>query len=334
MSGSMRNELLGYLLGALDKDEHAQVESKLASDHGLQGDADLLRKGLAPLEADQKHFEPPADLWRRTVEYVMLRAGLHGVGPAPHATAVTRPSPAWTEAAAPTRRWRMADVSVAAGILVAALSVVVPALIQSRANANRLACQERLQTAHSGIASFAGLHNGALPVASLSEGFAGKAGIYAPRLRDAGHFISDESVICPASKLAAEEFAIPSMKELESARGQKLARMVQQMGGSYAFAIGYREGGRYRPLTLRAGANFPLMADSPDENGRPKGHHGACGQNVLFSDGRVVYIYSRCWPGSRDHNIFANENGELDAGVGIDDSVLLPSHFGPRVREE
>jgi hypothetical protein len=332
MSGSMRNELLGYLLGALEKDEHAQVESKLAGDRALQSDADLLRKGLAPLDADRSQFEPPADLWRRTVEYVMLRAGLYGDAPPADAAVVTRPGRTWSDAAAPTRRWRMADVSVAAGILVAAMSVVVPAIVQSRANAQRIACQERLQQAYAGIVNFAGLRNGALPVASPSEGFEGKAGIYAPRLRATGNLDSDQSVICPGSELAAEEFSIPSIKELESASGQKLARLIHVMGGSYAFAIGYREDGRYRPLVLRIGSTFPLMADLPDENGRPKGHHGGCGRNVLTSDGRVIYIYARCWSGMRDKNIYANDNNEFDAGIGIDDHVILPSHFGPRLR--
>jgi hypothetical protein len=328
MSGSMRNELLGYLLGALDKDEHAQVESKLASDRGLQSDADLLRKGLAPLAADQKHFEPPADLWRRTVDYVMLRAGLHGVGAT---DTVTRPSPAWTDSPAPTRRWRMADVTVAAGILVAAMSVVVPAVIQSRTNSQRIACQGRLQETYAGLASFAGLHNGVLPVASMSEGYQGKAGVYAPLLREAGHLPSDASVVCPGSDLADEEFEIPSLKQLESARGRELVRLVRRMG-SYAIAIGYCENGQYRPLRLRAGSNFPLMADLPDENGQPKGHHGGCGQNVLMSDGRAIYVYVRCWPENRDHNIYTNDDGDQDAGVRREDIVLMPPELGPRLR--
>lgn len=330
----MRNELLGYLLGALDNEEHAQVESKLASDHALQSDANLLRKGLAPLEADEKHFEPPVDLWRRTVEYVMLRAGLHGVGPAANAAAVTRPSPAWTDGPAPTRRWRMTDVSVAAGILVAAMSVVVPAVIQSRANAQRLACQGRLQDTYKGFKSFAGLHNGVLPVASASEGYQGKAGYYAPLLRDAGYLENDQSVVCPESDLAAEDFEVPSLKQLESARGRELVRLIRRMGGSYAIAIGYIENGRYRPLRLRIGSNFPLLADLPDENGQPKGHHGGCGQNVLMSDGRTIYIYVRCWPETRDNNIFANDDGDQDAGVRREDNVLVPGDLGPTVRDK
>jgi hypothetical protein len=295
----------------------------------LQGDVELLRKGLAPLEADHEPFEPPADLWRRTVEYVMLRAGLGGTAFPADAAAVARPSPVWTDGPAPTRRWRMADVTVAAGILVAAMSVVVPAVIQSRANAQRVACADRLQQTHAGLASFAEMHNRRLPVATVSDGAHGKAGIYAPLLRDAGYLTSDNSVFCPGAEPPDNEFTIPSLKELESAKGRELLRLIRRMGGTYAIGIGYRENGKYRPLMLRLDDNFPLMADLADENGKPKGHHGGCGQNVLMSDGRVIYIYARCWPRNRDNNIYANDEGKLDAGMRRDDSVLAPSHSGP-----
>ena len=71
----MRNELLGYLVGALEKDEQAQVASKLHSDNQLQSEMEILRRGLVPLEADGERFEPPADLWRRAVEYVDASCG-------------------------------------------------------------------------------------------------------------------------------------------------------------------------------------------------------------------------------------------------------------------
>ena len=182
-------------------------------------------------------------------------------------------------------------------------------------NAQRVACSDRLQESHEGLASFAEMRNGVLPMASASDGAYGKAGIYAPLLRNAGYLPGDESVLCPDSEPPDEEFAIPSLKQLESAKGRELLQLIRSMGGTYAIGIGYRENGRYRPLRMRRGANFPLMADLPDENGKPKGHHGGCGQNVLMVDGRVIYIYTRCWPVNRDDNIYANDEGKMDAGM-------------------
>ena len=331
----MRNELLGYLIGALETDERVQVENELASNDQLRVQMELLRRGLTPLEADGERIDPPVGLARRTIDFVFLRLALQAQGPGPNEPAVTRPQFNWTDRPAPTRRWRMVDVSVAAGILVAALSVVVPAIIQSRANAERLACQNRMQSTYSGIAQYAGMHNGALPIAKVSDGFEGKAGIYAPLLRQAGYLDQEELVVCPGSELATEAakegYRVPTIDELRKANGQELERLMRRMGGSYAFAIGYREDGKYRTLVLRPGASFPLMADLPGENGKPVGHHGGCGRNVLTSDGRTVYIHTCCW-GTRDH-LFANDEGEVDAGTGKHDSVLTWSHKGPRMAE-
>ncbi|MEX2139515.1 MAG: hypothetical protein WD894_09660 [Pirellulales bacterium] len=331
----MRNELLGYLLGALETNERAKVENELASDDRLRSEMELLRRGLTPLEADGDRFDPPIGLARRTIEFVFLRLALQAEGPAANEPAVTRPQSNWSDQPAPTRRWRMVDISVAAGILVAALSVVVPAIIQSRANTQRLACQDRMKSTYSGIAKYADLHNGKLPIATVSAGFDGKAGIYAPLLRQAGYLEQEESVLCPGSELASEvageAYRVPSIEELRKASGLELNRLIRRMGGSYAFAIGYRENGRYRTLVMRPGANFPLMADLPGENGKPIGHHGGCGRNVLTADGRIVYIPTCCW-GTRD-NLFANDDGEVDAGTSKHDNVLTPSDRGPRVSE-
>jgi anti-sigma-K factor RskA len=331
----MRNELLGYLVGALETDERAQVESELAGSNQLRGEVELLRRSLTPLEIDGEPIDPPAGLARRTIDFVFLHLALQVQGPAANQPAVSRPQPNWSDRPAPTRRWRMVDMSVAAGIMVAALSVVVPAIIQSRANAERIACQNQLRSTYDGIAKYADLHNGALPIAKVSAGFDGKAGIYAPLLRQAGYLESEASVVCPGSELASEAagegYRVPSMDELRKASGQELERLVKRMGGSYAFAIGYREDGKYRRLVLRPGSNFPLMSDLPGKDGKPLGHHGACGRNVLTSDGRIVYIHTCCW-GTRD-NLYANDDGEVDAGTGRHDSVLMWSDQGPRFSE-
>src|SRR5688500_13521918 len=120
MSSSMRNELLGYLLEALDADEQRRVDGELRNDHQLRSEMELLGKGLTPLDADAGHLEPPAGLARRTIDFVFSGSALSGsawqtAAPAAGTPAVERPGPAWTEPAAPTRRWRFVDLSVAAG---------------------------------------------------------------------------------------------------------------------------------------------------------------------------------------------------------------------------
>jgi len=69
----MREQLLGYLLGALEPHEHAEVAAKLAADENWRRELDLLAKSLAPLE--DEHHEPPADLAKKTCNYVAERRG-------------------------------------------------------------------------------------------------------------------------------------------------------------------------------------------------------------------------------------------------------------------
>jgi hypothetical protein len=339
----MRNELLGYLLEALDADEQRRVDSELRNDHQLRSEMELLRKGLTPLDADAGHLEPPAGLAQRTIDYVFSGSVLSDsvlsgsvlsgsawqtAASAAGVPAVERPAPAWTEPAAPTRRWRFVDLSVAAGIMVAAFAVVVPAISQSRANSERVACESRLNNTFTALENYAEKNQGTLPVAMASAGFEGKAGIFGPRITEAGYLTDHSAVVCPSSDLADEEFQVPSTARLRAASGAELDRLVRIMGGSFAFAVGYwDDSGRYRPLTLRSGERFPLMADVPDDNGRPIGHHG-CGRNVLFSDGSVKYVVGPCRARTFE-DIYANDDGEQDAGKGRKDAVLLPSYRGP-----
>jgi hypothetical protein len=331
----MRNELLGYLMGALESDERMRVEVALANDQKLRGEMELLREGLAPLD-DGERWEPPPGLVRRTVDFVFLNRVFDVQGPRADEPAVTRMPSDWSDRPAPIRRWRMVDVTVAAGIFVAAAAVVFPAIIQSRANTQRLACQGRMETTYAAVSKYADLHNGALPIATAKNDYTGKAGIYAPLLKEAGYLQNSEDVVCPGSKLADEvnrgDFRLPSLAELNRASGEQLTLYVRRMGGSYAFAIGYRENGQYRMLRLRPGVDFPLMSDSPDEHGKPVGHHGGCGRNVLTVSGVINYIRTCCRPGTHDR-LFTNDDGMLDAGVGRHDAVLGRSEIGPLPRE-
>jgi hypothetical protein len=225
----------------------------------------------------------------------------------------------------------MADVSVAAGILVAALAVVIPAIMQSRVNAQRLACQERLKETYAGVTRYAGLHNGLLPMATPVAGYQGKAGVYASVLRDGGFIDEDVSVVCPATQMASDQFTIPTLSRLRAATDTELEQLMRTMDGSFASALGYQENGEYHSLRLYPGGHFPLLADLPGKDGKPVGHHGGCGSNVLTADGRVFYINVHCWPGTKDY-IFTNDDGEQDAGNGKDDHVLVPAWVGLRLR--
>src|SRR5262249_25535419 len=113
----MREQLLGYLLGALEPQECEQVEEQLASDHVLQRELELLRGALEPLEMDDESFDPPHDLAADTCVSVAKQAA--SVAPAARA-ATGETSPAATSAA-----WRFIDWAVAVGIFVAGTMLFV-----------------------------------------------------------------------------------------------------------------------------------------------------------------------------------------------------------------
>ena len=58
----MQDQLIGYVLGALEAPEHEQVEQLLGSDTRLREDLELARKTLTPLACDRDHHEPPFGL--------------------------------------------------------------------------------------------------------------------------------------------------------------------------------------------------------------------------------------------------------------------------------
>jgi len=118
-------------------------------------------------------------------------------------------------------------------------------------------------------------------------------------------------------------------EELESVPDEQLEQVRGTMGGSYGYNLGYIRNGRYYPTKDRNRTYFALMADAPGSlPGSPSLHHGGRGQNVLFEDGRVIFIRSsRPYVGADD--IYSNDNGRVAAGVHLDDSVIGPSSARP-----
>jgi len=70
----MHDKLIGYLLGALEVEEVTHVEQLLEADDVRQ-QLELLRRSLAPLEADRSAAEVPPQLAIRTCQRIrVLRA--------------------------------------------------------------------------------------------------------------------------------------------------------------------------------------------------------------------------------------------------------------------
>ncbi len=74
----MREQLLGYLLEALEPDERHRLEAELLQDPTLQRDLEELNDSLEPLRLTEGPPEPPAGLAERTCQMIAaFQAGAH-----------------------------------------------------------------------------------------------------------------------------------------------------------------------------------------------------------------------------------------------------------------
>ncbi len=241
----MRSELLGYLLEALEPHEHKQVENELRVNDQLRNELDVLRRGMVCLEGDGGHYDAPAGLAHRTINTLFIDRAVATPGPASTADAVSLPTRPPREPPAASRRWRFADISTAAGILVAALAVTVPAIHQSRVNAQRIACQDKLQTTYSAIASYADRHQGVLPIADETGNFAA-AGIVGPRLVSAGFLKDPQTLVCPDSDVDCNAASFPTLQQVSAASAEELAKMRKNHGRRICICARSYEG---RPIS-------------------------------------------------------------------------------------
>jgi anti-sigma-K factor RskA len=78
MADCVREQLLGYLLGALEESERAWLEEQLANDPELRKELALVRIELESLRPRRQQFDVPFGLATRTCECVFSHAD--GVG--------------------------------------------------------------------------------------------------------------------------------------------------------------------------------------------------------------------------------------------------------------
>src|SRR5205823_931944 len=107
---AMDDQLVGYLLNALDDEERRQVEAHLHASPDAQRKLEALRSALSPLDSDRAHPAPPAGLAERTLARVTALPRRR-LPPAPRVSGGPGFSPA---------RWRRSDLLVAslAGLIL------------------------------------------------------------------------------------------------------------------------------------------------------------------------------------------------------------------------
>ncbi|MCA9102138.1 MAG: hypothetical protein R3C10_04645 [Pirellulales bacterium] len=312
----MRPLLLGYLLDALEPEERAALEEQISRDPALGVELEKMRDALDPLVDDDEEIAAPSGLAQRTCHFVAAR------------TQIERDASRHTGSS----QWSMQDIGVAAGIFVAASMLFFPAVVTSRNNARVAQCSHNLATLGTAMGEYTSFFGGQLPPIE-AEGNLARAGVYGPILVNGGYLDDATVLVCPASPLVSRisSFRVPSLDELRRATGDKLLELQRNMGGSYAYRLGYVYSGDYISPRSENRSTFPVLADAPDASNSLSEYHGCCGQNTLFEDGHVEFLKTRSCPSAdgRQDDLFLNDEGLPAAGLHPADAVLGPSATAP-----
>ena len=334
----MREDLLGYLLNALDDDERQRVFETLQKDPQLRQELEALRRQLRPLDASNEDFEPPPALAELTCDlvegYAESRPSAEPAKRQKSRGAWRRVRSAACETCSPSGAWSATDTIVMAGVLLAVSLMFFPAIAGSRYRAQITACGDNLRNLGIALAGYSEQHHGFFPSIPVS-GNRAVAGIYAPILLESQYLENPRIILCPGSEFVVQEgeFRIPRLSELDQARGLRLLALQRVMGGSYGYTLGNISGDGYVTPRNRLRQYFALLADAPSLHlpGRQSGNHGGRGQNVLFEDQHVEFLPSPRSDALGD-DLFRNRYGYVEAGLDEGDSVVVPSNVSPLVR--
>jgi len=299
------DDLLDYALGQLEGPQRATAEAELARDPAQARRAERLELALGRLLDDgDDRFEPPAGLASRTVGFVADRRSRRQILD-------------FVPARVP---FRWADVAVAAGILMAGLLTLLPAVKSARDKMSQAGCGFNLQQLYAGLTHYAVRH-GHYPSVDARDTDAPVGG-YAAQLTDEFLLRDLGSLHCPCRGRCPHDGTRPDPNHID-----------------YAYHVGYRsrDSGQIVPASPRLGAQIPILADQPPHDdhrtileGNSPNHNGR-GQNVLFSDGHIQWFASRRL-NPMDRDMFLNEARMPEPGLGPEDVSLVPAVFRVETR--
>jgi hypothetical protein len=329
----LEENLVGYLLNALDPEEQREVERAIQNDPETRRRLELLERALQPLSADADNPPPPVDLRFRVLarvaedrlEHPLLRLKAPPIGS-------ERGGRSW---------WRRADV-LAAAILMLVVGPLVPSAVSYAKSRFQIGqCQNNLRAFHTSLMAYTDLHDGRLPRVD-KEPPRNLAGVVVPILYQEG-LAQGLDIRCPSSQ--TPEVPLHSLAELDTAYTNheiSFGRLANQLSGGYAYAMGYQDAsGQLHGLrvdsVLMDNDLIPVMADRPSFN-QTQGvftaptpnslNHDSRGQNVLYLGGAVRFV-TNTHIGAYGDDIYLNQQNRIAAGLFRLDSVLGASDFRP-----
>ncbi len=310
-------EMLDYAFGQLDGPAQERAAQEVAGDPSLALKLDLLQRGLDQLLDDGELIEPPPGLAARTIQHV----------------AEHRSRRRMILDLVPVKvPFRWTDVAVAAGIFLAGLLTLLPAVHRSKVRMDQAGCGFNLQQLGVGMAQYADKHH-YYPYAT-PDNPASHVGTFASMLHDAGLLHDPTTLDCPCNGThVSSQSPVPGHQALAELRLTDPDRYHKLLCWDYAYNVGYQHApGRPGPIHGLHSANLAILADEPphrdgttilDGNSL---NHGGRGQNVLFADLHVRWHNTRRST-PEDADMFLNDARRPAPGMRPTDAVLLPAMF-------
>lgn len=320
----MNEDLIGYITGALDAQEHQRIDALVRQDADLQNKVEAIRRSLRPLES-YRHCEPPANLSKQTLEYVFEQIDVHKVQPAPP---IAKSAFSTKQQIHGGRRlWRPVDLFVTAVVAASFVMLLSPALLNSRFTADLRLCQNNLQDLYAGFSQYSITNEGQFPSIAGNSPLS-TSGAYAPILLEQGYVTDEGSFYCPAAEESNvwRPLGIPTRQMVVDARAEELDSLQQRLGGTYGYSVGHQSEGSIQGIRNQHRPQFALIADRPHGQtiNRRSMNHGGLGQNVLFENGHVAFVRETQSP-ERGDRYYVSDRGFVEPGRHRDDSVIMES---------
>ena len=307
------NLMLEYALGQLDGPDRHRAEREAAADPREAETLERLSRAVHALLDDGDAFDPPPGLADRTVRFVAANRDRR------------RSILDFVPVAVP---FRWADVAVAAGIFLAGVLTLLPAVGRSRDQMTQAGCTDNLQRLGRALWLYGNSHRH-FPFCS-EVGPESPTGSFAAMLKEEGYLPDCSLLDCPSNG-KCQYPPLPKPQDLAALAKSDPQRFHETLRWDYAYNVSYRhQSGRVEPIEAMHSPRVPLLADQPDHvshrhilagNSR---NHGGRGQNVLYTDLHVRWHNTRRL-NPLDSDMFLNDRGELGPGLHQNDAVLCPS---------
>ena len=342
------------MLGALDAQEHVQVQQAIDSDPKLEEQLLAIKSTLVPLEVIDRPVGPPAGLARRTCQVISMAARVMerdalfnqsisefktvetGTGSA-HSTvdsdvapsvAIARRSPTKISAASSIHSWMQPALSLSdfvVGILAVGVigALLFPAILATRFNHRVTLCQNNLGGIYQALATYADNHDGNYPPIP-TRGPLRSAGAFAPTLKDNGLVENDGIFFCPGLARVSDG-TIPTIAKISCTTCPiEQQKLRDQASGDFGYSLGYLEGNTYFSPRDSGRSNRVLVADAPRVTpaGWRSPNHSGRGSNSLMEDGTIKFIRNGM---IGTDSIYQNEIGIVAPGCHANDSVIASS---------